>query len=129
MTNEQASIVKSLIYLVIVIIVVGSGFAAWESYQKSSHSVEMKLIESEKIKLKKEVEEFELLKAADLSKVLHDTVYINHQILSQNESTNFNNDIPRIVSLPIDSTILQLEATISKGDSIRAGHLNLVNPR
>ena len=126
MSTQLNNILKFLAIIVIIVMIC----YAYDSYIRpriESKSLDQNKLEKER--LQKEAAEYKVLYDEAISKMLPDTVYINHEILTQNEKQGFNDRIIRVVSLSIDSSVLQLQATISKGDSIRNGHLDLVNAR
>jgi hypothetical protein len=92
-------------------------------------SIKIDTLEKERQKIRQEKDSLAALYHQAISKINHDSVYQRIEISQKNDIEKFNNRVHDIVGMAINGTIMEIEANISKGDSIRAGHLNLVNPR
>ena len=64
-----------------------------------------------------------------LSLVASDTIITEIESKQNADETSFNNRIVDIVGLDAYGTIENANRVVSKGDSIRSGHLDLVHPR
>jgi hypothetical protein len=116
-------------YGIIILIIASAILGATLGYCHREEPIEPSKAKLESIRLEEQLKQERLNFEKALSEIMPDTVIIEIDRKQKADEKEFNSRIIDIVGLDANGTIATSAAVISKGDSIRAGHLNLVHPR